>query len=153
MHQSARRRPLLVLLAVATFALGACNGSSTPVTTASSVTTTTTVNLATETFTGSIGQNGSAVHAFTVKGSGYTLLAGYTSLTPASQTSLGLGIGAWDSTTSTCGLNQQQLDAAKAGSTALSVTAPSGNFCMRAYDGGNIPAGTTVSYTLQIQHY
>ena len=26
-------------------------------------------------------------------------------------------------------------------------------YCVRVYDGGNIPAGVTVSYTLQVQHY
>jgi hypothetical protein len=112
-----------------------------------------TATLSTETFSGSIGPNGSAVHAFTVKSTGYTLLAGYTSLSPTVVTSLGMGIGNWDSTTSTCGLNVTQNDSARSGSTAITGTASAANYCIRVYDGGNIPAGTTVEYTLQVQHY
>jgi hypothetical protein len=35
----------------------------------------------------------------------------------------------------------------------LSGTPNSGAYCVRIYDGGNIPAGATASYTLQVQHY
>jgi hypothetical protein len=80
-------------------------------------------------------------------------MAGFTSVTPTSVAALGMGVGAWDATTSTCGLNQSQNDAAKSGSTAISGTAAAGNYCIRVYDGGNIPEGVTASYTLQVQHY
>lgn len=63
------------------------------------------------------------------------------------------GIAIWDPTSSTCGLNQTQDNAAPVGSTAISVTAGSGPLCVRVYDGGNLTAGTTASYTLQVQHY
>jgi hypothetical protein len=151
MRKSDRRYLLLLPVLVALIlTVSACGGSD-----SSSTLTipTVTPTLVTETFTGSIGQNGSAVHPFAVKVSGYTLLAGYTAITPSSLTSLGVGIGYWDGTTSTCGLNQVQIDAAKAGSTAISVSASSANYCLRAYDGGNIPAGVTASYTLSVQHY
>ena len=118
-----------------------------------STSTSPSATLTTNTFSGSLSQNGTAVHNFSVSSSGYTLLAGYTSISPSSITSLGLGIGTWDSSTSTCGLNQTQLDAAKSGSTALSATANSGSYCVRVYDGGNITSGTTVTYTVQVQHY
>jgi hypothetical protein len=55
------------------------------------------VTLVTENFSGSIEQNGSRVHTFTVTNSGYTLLAGFTSLSPSSITALSIGIGTWDS--------------------------------------------------------
>jgi hypothetical protein len=127
--------------------LPACdNGSSTTSPTA-------TATLVTDTFTGSIEQNGSRVHPFTVTSSGYTLLAGYTVLTPSSLAALGLGIGSWDGTSSTCSLNVSQNDTARSGSTGLSGTSGSGSFCVRVYDGGNIPTGVTASYTVQIQHY
>lgn len=119
----------------------------------SSVITGPSPTVVTETFSGSLDQNGTALHTFTVANSGYSLLAGFTSVAPSSITSLGIGIGSWDSTTSTCGLNLTQNDAAKNGSTALSGTAGSGSFCIRVYDGGNIPAGTSASYTVQVQHY
>jgi hypothetical protein len=154
MDHSARRRLLLLpLLAALSLSLGACGGSSSSATSPTTTTTTTTTStpLITETFTGSVGQNGTAIHPFSVKTGGYTLLAGYTALTPSSQTSLGLGIGSWDGTT--CSLNLAQNDAAKSGSTALTATASAANYCMRVYDGGNIAAGVTVGYTLQVQHY
>ena len=112
-----------------------------------------TPTLVTETFTGSISRNGQAVHSFVVSSSGNQLLAGFTSISPSSITSLGLGIGSWDTASSTCGLNQSQSDTAKVGSTAVSGTANSGNYCVRAYDGGNIPDNTPVTYTIQVQHY
>ena len=118
-----------------------------------STSTSPSATLATNTFSGSISQNGTAVHTFSVSSSGYTLLAGYTSISPPSITSLGLGIASWDSSTSTCGLNLTQIDAAKSGATALSGTADSGSYCVRVYDGGNITSGTTVTYTVQVQHY
>jgi len=77
---------------------------------------------------------------------------GFTSITPASDT-LGVGIGAWDATTGTCGLNQSQNDAARAGNTALSGTASVGNFCARVYDTGGVADGQTVTFTLQVEHY
>lgn len=114
---------------------------------------TTTLTVVTEVFSGSIGQNESNVHSFTVTNSGYTLLAGFTSLSPSSIAALGLGIGSWDSSTSTCSLNVTQNDTARSGSTGLSGTAASGSYCVRVYDGGNIGAGTTAAYSVQVQHY
>jgi hypothetical protein len=141
---------LLPVLAALTLGVSACsNSSSTP----SITTPTTPITSSTETFSGSIDRNGSAIHPFTVTSGGFTLLAGYTSITPTSVAALGMGLGAWDATTSTCGLNQTQNDAAKSASTALSGTASAGNYCIRVYDGGNIPEGVTASYTLQVQHY
>jgi len=108
---------------------------------------------ATETFTGSLGQNGSVVYNFSVANSGYSLLAGFTSIAPANVTALGLGIGTWDASTSTCGLNQMQNDTSHSGSTAISATAPSGAFCVRVYDAGNVGADVTATFTVQVQHY
>lgn len=108
----------------------------------------------TETISGSLGQNGTDVHSFTVANSGYNLLAGFTSISPSSVTALGIGIGSWDPTAQVCGLNLTQSDSAKIGSTAISGSAGSGSFCVRVYDGGNIADPTiTVNYTVQVQHY
>lgn len=141
---------LCSLVAALAMFLSACGGSSSTSTT-STTTPTVTIALVTDTFTGTVGANGSAIHPFAVANGGYTLLAGYTTVTPNTVTSLGLGIGGWDGTT--CGLNLTQVDAAKVGSTAITGTAGAANYCLRVYDGGNIPAGTTVSYTVQVQHY
>jgi hypothetical protein len=136
--------PVMIALALAA---SACSNSSSD----SSLPTTPSGTLTTETFSGSVIQNGTAIHTFTVKTAGYTLLAGYTSIAPSTVTALGMGIGYWDG--SSCGLNQTQNDTARSGNTALTGTASAGNYCIRVYDGGNIPADVTVTYTLQVQHY
>ena len=58
--------------------LPACGSSSDISTSPTAVAT-----LATDTFGGSIQQHGTGVHSFTVTSSGYTLLAGYTSISPS----------------------------------------------------------------------
>jgi hypothetical protein len=137
----------VILIAVAAIA-GCGSNTSNPLTT-----TAPTPTVVTETFTGQIGQNGTAVYSFTVTNTGYSLLAGYTSITPASVTALGLGIGAWDPTSMTCGLNQIQNDASHSGSTAVSSTASAGAYCVRVYDAGNVAANVTASFTIQVEHY
>ena len=112
-----------------------------------------TPTLVTETFNGAIAQNATSIHPFTVANSGYNLRAGFTSLAPSSITKLGIGIGSYNSSTSTCGLNLTQNDAALSGSTAMSGTTGSGSYCLRIYDGNNIPVGETASYTVQLEHY
>lgn len=135
---------------ISIFWLTGCGSSST----ASTVTTPTVpATLTTDTFTGSIGQNGTAIYPFTVATAGYSLLAGYTSISPSSVAALGLGIGSWDATSSTCSLNVSQNDTGRSGSTALSGTPSNGSYCLRIYDAGNIPAGVAASYTVQVQHY
>jgi hypothetical protein len=142
---------LLPLIAALTLASSACSNSSDGSSTLPTATSSGTSS--TETFSGSIIQNGTAVHSFTVKSGGYTLMAGFTSIEPSTVAALGLGIGAWDASTSTCGLNLTQNDVGRSGSTAVSGTAGSGNYCVRVYDGGNVASGVTATYTLQVQHY
>jgi hypothetical protein len=140
----------LALSTVSIIWVAACGSNSS----GSTLTTpTATATLATDTFTGSIDQNGTAIYPFTVTSAGYSLLAGYTSISPASVAALGLGIGSWDASTSTCSLNVSQNDTGRSGSTALSGTPNNGSYCVRIYDAGNIPAGVTASYTVQVQHY
>jgi hypothetical protein len=150
-HPATRWLLLLPFVAALALAVSACSNSSSDSTTTTLPSSTATQS--TETFTGTIGQNGSVVHSFGVKTGGYSLLAGITAISPTSVQSLGIGIGAWDANTSTCGLNITQNDSAKAGSTAISGTASAGNYCVRVYDGGNLTADVKVDYTVQVQHY
>lgn len=142
-RQGASVPPLVLLSALCLAACGSSDNTPQPA----------PPMLVTETFSGSIGQNETAVHSFSVTASTNSVLVGYTSLSPSSVTSLGLGIANWNASTQTCGLNLSQNDAARSGSTGLSGTAGAGYFCVRVYDGGNVPADVTVSYTLQVQHY
>jgi hypothetical protein len=149
MHGTQKRiEYLLPVLTALALAAGGCGGSSSS---SSSLPTTPTPAQVTETFSGTVAQNGTAIHTFTVASTGNALAAGYTSLAPSTVTALGMGIGTWDGTN--CGLNQSQNDVARSGSTAISGTAGAGNYCIRVYDGGNIPADVIASYTVQVQHY
>jgi hypothetical protein len=134
--------PILVLLSLAACSSGTNNTTTGPTPTAT-----------VETFQGSIDQNGSAVYSFNVANGGFTLAVAFSNLAPASVTALGVGVAAWDAPTSTCGLNLAQNDSSKSGSTAVSGTAAAGAYCVRVYDGGNIPAGVSAQYTVQVQHY
>lgn len=147
---SSHRLPAVsaLLVAVSTFGCTNNNTSSNAALTGPSPT------VVTETFNGTISQGGTVIHNFSIANSGYNLLAGFTSISPSTVASLGLGIGTWDPTAQTCGLNLTQNDTAKNGSTAISGTAGSGTFCMRVYDGGNLTdPSVAVTYTLQVQHY
>jgi hypothetical protein len=149
MHRSPRKTAFSVLaIALAIGAAGCTNNNG-----SGSTPTTPTPNVVTETFSGSITQGGSVIQNFSVTNTGFNLLAGFTAISPSSVTALGLGIANYDPTTSTCGLNLSQNSTSTVGSTAISGTANSGTYCARVYDGGNVPAGTTVTYTVQIQHY
>jgi hypothetical protein len=143
----ARRMGAWGLSLVTVVAVSGCGSSS------SALAPTTVATLATETFSGSIDQSGTKIYPFTVTAAGDQLLAGFTSILPTSVTGLGMGIGNYDPTTLTCSLNVTQNDTARSGNTGLSGTPASGSYCLRIYDGGNIPAGVTVSYTAQVQHY
>jgi len=138
----------VVVVALALVASGCTNNSN------NSNITGPTPTLVTETFTGSLGQGGTDTpHTFTVNSSGNQLAAGFTSIGPTTVTSLGVGVAVWETASNTCDLNQSQNGAATVGSTAISATAGQGSYCLRIYDGGNIPAGTTATYTVQVQHY
>jgi hypothetical protein len=149
MYRSQRKTALsVVVMALAIGAAGCTNNNG-----SGSTPTTPTPTVTTETISGSITQGGTDIHSFSVTNSGYNLLAGFTTIAPSTVAALGLGIANWDPTSSTCGLNLSQNSTSTVGSTAISGTANSGTYCTRVYDGGNVPAGTTVTYTIQVQHY
>jgi hypothetical protein len=134
---------LLLLTALATVTLGACKKASTatPIT-PTPVTTT-------ETFSGTIPQLGSAAHSFTVAAN-RTITISLTSIGPLATMSIGLGVGSWNGTT--CTVITQNDNARANSAAALTGTAVAGNFCAKVYDSGNIPDGTTVTYTIQVVH-
>jgi len=132
---------LLSLTAVVALTAGACDDDVTP--------TTPTVTTTTEAFSGTLAQSGTASHSFNVSATG-TVTISLTSLSPLTTMSIGLGIGSWDG--STCSAAMSKNDNARAGSTALTGTAIAGNYCVRVYDSGNIPADWTVTYEVSVVH-
>jgi hypothetical protein len=131
-----------VLIAAVSVLSGACSG------TADSTLTTPTPVTTTDTYSGTFAQSGAAVHPFTVTTTG-TVTISVTEVGPLATMSIGVSIGTWDGTTCT---SVSKNDNARAGSTAVSGTAATGSYCVRVYDSGNVPDGTSVTYTVQVVH-
>jgi hypothetical protein len=136
-----RKTPALIVAAV--LALAGCGSTTATNPTAASPATTT------DTFSGSLVQGGSGINSFTVSATG-TVTIELTSVTPLATMSLGVGIGTWDGTT--CGTSMSANTDARSGATALTGTATAGNYCVRVYDSGNVPADWSVDYTVQVVH-
>jgi hypothetical protein len=131
-----------VLITALSVLSGACGGTADPV-----VTTPTPVT-ATDTYSGTLAQLGTAVHPFTVTTTG-TVTISLTDVSPLATMAIGVSIGTWDGTNCTA---ISKNDNARAGSTALTGTAATGSYCVRVYDSGNIPDGTSATYTVQVVH-
>ena len=137
------RRRLVALLVSAVLPLcGACGSNSgtstvapTPVTTA-------------EDFTATIDQSGSMTHAFTVAAAG-TVQVKLTDVEPLTTMALGVAVTTGGSA---CGSDIAQTNNARSGTTALSGNAAIGSYCVRVFDAGNIPAETSVTYTVEVTH-
>ncbi len=142
-HDAMTRSFLCAMTLLAAAALAACGAS------ADSVPTSPTPATTTSTFSGTIAQQGWVEHQFAVSKAG-TVTVSLTSVTPLSTMALGVAIESSDGTT--CGTTIVQNAAAKAGATGLSGTTASGNYCLRVYDPGNIPADWQVSYTVDVVH-
>ena len=131
---------LAVVLAAATGCSGAIvTGPSTPTTPATT----------TSTFSGTIAQLGADTHVFAVSATG-TVQITLTSVAPLSTMSLGVGVMTSDGTS--CISTITQNDNARTTGTALQGTAAAGNYCVRVYDSGNVPVGSSADYTVQVTH-
>jgi hypothetical protein len=132
-----------VVVAATAVALSGCDSSATTSPTSPSASTTT------ESFSGSLAQSGSAAHSFTVAAKG-TVTVSLTAVSPLTTMSLGVALGTWDGTT--CGTSVAENKDARSGSTALTGTAATGNYCVRVFDSGNIPSDWSVSYSIDVVH-
>jgi hypothetical protein len=123
-------------------ALAACGDDTT------TPTTPTTPTTVTETFSGTVNQNGAVTHTFTTTTSG-TVTATLTTLGPDSTFVMGMSIGTWN------GANCQLVltnDSATQGTVITGGTSALGTFCVRAYDVGNITAGNPFTYEITVTH-
>lgn len=137
------RRRLVALLVSAVLPLcGACGSTSGTVTVAPTPVTTT------EDFTATIDQSGSMTHAFTVAAAG-TVQVKLTDVEPLTTMALGVAVTTGGSA---CGSDIAQTNNARSGTTALSGNAAIGSYCVRVFDAGNIPAETSVTYTVEVTH-
>jgi len=104
----------------------------------------------TSTFSGTIGQLASAGHAFSVSTTGPVTIS-LTAVGPLATMALGVAITTWDGAACTT-TAIARTENARAGVTALSGTATPGNYCVTVFDSGNVPEGSTVSYTVSVVH-
>jgi hypothetical protein len=151
-----RRRGAVMLLVLTGLALGLSGCSSDANNPYLQVGPTPTAT--TDTFTGTLVNSATApalrlTHTFatTVSGSLTIILSANQ---PDSSLTLGFGIGAWDSATSTCGPLLAWNNTATPG---ISITgnAVAGNFCVQVYflDTTALAADLQTTYTLTVTHY
>jgi len=135
-----------ILVAVAVLAMGACSND-----TLSSLTTPTNPTIFTDTFTGTLSQNGSFTHSFTTANLGAVTVT-IVSLAPNSSQIVGLSLGVFNG--SACSTSPQtggsSSDTATTGSSITLNASAAGSLCVRLYDVGFIT--TPVLYTLQVTH-
>lgn len=103
----------------------------------------------TETFAGSVTQNGAQTHSFSTASSG-TVTATLRDISPDSALVLGFSMGNWNATSSTCQILLAN-DAATGGAVLSGTMTGIGTLCVRVYDVGNI-AATPAAYTVEVQH-
>ena len=134
------------ILAVAVLATGACSND-----TLSSLTTPTNPTIFTDTFTGTLSQNGSFTHSFTTASLGAVTVT-IVGLAPNASQIVGLSLGVWNG--SACSTSPQtggsSSDTATTGSSITLNASAAGSLCVRLYDVGFITA--PVLYTLQVTH-
>jgi hypothetical protein len=135
----ARTLPAIALAFVAT----AC-GSDDPTT----PTTPTTPVTVTETFSGTVNQNGAATHTFTTQASG-TVTATLTALSPDSALVVGLSLGTWNG--AVCQIVLANDNATQATVVTGGVSS-FGSLCVRVYDVGKITAAQPAGYEITVVH-
>jgi hypothetical protein len=138
------RRSIPGIMLAAVLGLTAGCGTTTPPTAPSAPST------VTDTFTADLAQQGSITNTFKVNAAGEVTIT-LTSVTPLATMSLGVGMMTSDGTNCLSTLTQN-TDARANNVAALQGTAAAGNYCVRVYDSGNVPVGTTVAYTVTVLH-
>ena len=153
-------RALLLVLPMAAMVAG-CGTPTTPssntTTTTTTTTSTTTYVSATETYNGSLTTGGSNVEHFAATPGVITvtlvsLVDAATSQPPSLVPPLGLGLGTWDDTTSTCTL-VLQTTAANAGTVITGTASVASNFCVRIWDPAGFASGYTLNYQITAVHF
>lgn len=108
-------------------------------------------NPSTETFTGTLSQNGAFTHIFTISTLGSVTVT-IVGLAPNTSQIVGLTLGVWNGTS--CSTSPQTggsaVDTATTGSSITLNATAAGNLCARLYDVGFVT--TPVLYTMTITH-
>jgi hypothetical protein len=104
----------------------------------------------TDTFTGAITQNGARTHSFSTAASGQ-VTATLKSIGADNTLVVGFSLGSWDTVSNACSIVKAN-DAATAGAVLPGTMTGAGSLCVRVYDVGNIAAGTTATYIIEVVH-
>lgn len=132
----------LVLVPLALFAGGCSDNNST-----NTPTTPTTPNLTTENFDGRVTINGAVTHAFVVTAPS-TVTATLVTVGSGTDTVVGFALGTWNG--EYCQIILAN-DAAVQGKFVVGLAQTAGNFCVRVYDVGKLPAATDYQVTVTHQ--
>lgn len=108
--------------------------------------TTTTPVTVTDTFAGTLNQNGAASYSFTTAASG-NVTAALSSLAPDSSLIVGLSLGTWNG--SSCQIVLAN-DKATQSAVIIGTASAAGSLCVRVYDVGNVVGPAT--YEIQVNH-
>ena len=138
----------IALLALAVLSTSACSDNTLSQLAAASQTTTTPQ---TDTFTGTLSQNGAFTHIFTIQTLGAVMVT-IINLSPNTSQLVGLSLGVW--TGSACSTSPatggSASDVATTGTSITLNATAAGNLCARLYDVGFVTQ--PVLYTMQITH-
>ncbi|NOT24690.1 MAG: hypothetical protein HOP16_01190 [Acidobacteria bacterium] len=104
---------------------------------------------ATETFSGAINRNGAVTHTF-IAGAAGEVIAKLVAVAPETVESIGLSLGTWNITNSTCQTIISN-DSAVQGAEVKGAASIASNLCVRIYDVGKIPA--QASYEVTVSHF
>ena len=134
------RRLCAVLLLAA--AVAACDDEPTPIGPSGPAPT------VTDTFTGSIAQNGAATHNFSTAAAG-PVTATLKAIGSDNTLVVSFQLGNWTGTACSAVLGS---DSATGGHVLSGTMTGAGTLCARVGDVGNIAAGTTAAYSIEVVH-
>jgi len=134
------KRVIAVLLLAA--AVSACDDEASPTTPSGPAPT------VTDTFTGTIAQNGAATHNFSTAAAG-SVTATLKAIGSDNTLVVSFQLGNWTGTACSIVLGS---DTATGGHVLAGTMTGAGTLCARVGDVGNIAAGATAAYTIEVVH-
>jgi hypothetical protein len=140
---------MFAIVAVCAIAAAGCSSDDTS-SSSTALTTTPTVGLTTDNFSGTVQPGSSDTHSFTVVLTNTALSLDMTTAGPPATIQMGLGLG--QTVAGTCQLIAGAFGTFQASTVPqLSGAIGSGAYCVMVYDVGNQTA--PITYTLAVQHY
>ena len=103
----------------------------------------------TETFSGSVAQNGAQTHSFSTAGSGTVTATLKEVALPGGAQAIGFSLGTLSGSACLIALAN---DAATGGAVLTGTMTGAGNLCVRVYDAGTLVPATPATYTVEVVH-